>query len=584
MSEENNTRPKTAQNRQSKFRFLNPDEKQTLRKTDDEFNGDNKNITFDSNVDLTVQFESKGYDTQRYNIKKLVNERLYETQVFDISRISEAILETINEIEEKGAESFKDLEVVDDFEFENNENYNRSLNILVSEVERKQYTEHVEIDEETFKEQSQIIKSELEKILRNNSVNDSYDNVGDEVTETENNDDIGSGFGILLAENSRLLEDNVNSEILETPEHRKASEDLLQLISDIYDKDIAEEVVEKSRFMDSTEIKDGIIDTVEQQEINQEINQEEQQYISFDQKDFNDLDDDNFSSVELKLLTDEELGALSEREYLTQKPVVTKKSTNYVNKLSFDEEKRLQASKFFNDKFEQLDDDKENDDINNKMLTYVGIGVIGIIVCAIIFFTARIVINIYESNNVEYEFEQVQVDETAIPVLDGIESDYSATIEIVSNNAISNVKEISNVHFVYDEVSSDLDYFDEFVYADLNNIENNQVVLYGKDDNNHFGSIKYLGDEDFFNTLRVYYTVDGVETEYSVICYYKTNELDENIGKKTTLEGFKQFLENEFAKSEHSNGVAITNESSILTLVTYDTQEQVYHVAYLLSE
>ncbi len=606
MGEENNVRPDARQNKQSKFKFLIPDDKQTLRNAEvvhvDKKNKKNvQNITFDSDVDLTVQFESKGYDTQRYNIKKLVNERLYETQVFDISRISEAIVETINELEEKGVESFQDLEIVDDHEFETNDNYNRSLNILVTEVERKQYTEHVEIDEEAFKEQSQIIKNELERILRNNSLENANENILENFTNELNNSEIvgnevsqgnNAGFNILLSDD--FVENVENREF----ENDDANINLGFGLLDSFEENTqnlaqgeAEYIAEEIQTGFNGLVDEDLVDVSSSEIDNNKLLEDEGDYITFDNEDLDNLNDELiedsiYNNVQLKLLNDDELEALAERSYLTAKSVNTSKSTNFVNKLSIDEEKRLQANKFFNENYEHIDESLENKDIKSKISMYLGVILIGVLVCAIVFFTAKIVLNIYDNNHVEYDFEEngsgVSSGDPTIPVIDGVASDYSAVVEIVSNNSSCEVREITNEDFIYDDVSSSTDYFDEYVYANTKNLDYNYVVLFGKDDNSHFGSIKYLSDEDFFNTLKVNYNVDGNIEEYSTLGYYKTKELDPALLKQLSSKELDEFKSNEFAKSEHSKGITLTSDSSLLTLVTYDTQEDVYHVAHFI--
>ncbi len=622
MGEEKRLEPKTGQSGKSKFRFLIPDEKEVLRKTEK----DTKNLTFDSNVDLTVQFESKGYDTQRYNIKKLVNERLYETQVFDISRISEAIVETINEIEEKGVENFKDLEVVDDYEFENNESYGRSLNILVTEVERKQYTEHVEIDEETFKEQSQIIKNELERILRSNSSesNETYENIADVHDIQEEKVEV-HGFSIFLAEDDIIVNE---TDSFEKSDSYDEEERILEFIPKFENREFENKEFENREFESSNEEVEFLADIPVHEDVSKQGTEQinvgrnndkmpikhlnhvyeevrkpnlsnsveivkesntdvEKHYINFDNDDLDSLKEDDFEKyietdkVELKLLNDDELDALYERSYLTKEPVKTTKSTSHVKSPTFDEEKRKQASKFFNETEEYYEDVHEKEEIKNKALMYIAIGLISILIVVIVFLTVRIGMNIYESKNIgnDLGFEGQSIDST-IPIVEGSTSDYTAIVEIVSNNSSINVKEITNVGFTYNEDSCNKEYFNDFAYANLRNANYNYITLYGKDDNNHFGSIKYLSDEDFFNTLKINYFEGDKVTEYSAIGYYKASSLNRELENTLEPEDFNKYLSNELALSEHSNGIALTSDSSILSLVTYDTQEDLYHVAY----
>ncbi len=657
MGEDNKTEPKTEKGKQSKFRFLIPEEKQMLREPSEEFYVNNKNITFNSNVDLTVQFESRGYDTQRYNIKKLVHERLYETQVFDLSSISQAIVETINEIEEKGVESFKELEVVDDYEFENNENYERSLNILVTEVERKQYTEHVELDEEAFKEQSQIIKNELERILRNNAYHESRENFEEDETSNLNNNLSSTGFNILLAEDERYQEESINDEYFTNDEEivldlignfdkkgndtenvrfpliqeieqveeievidvdNEDNEDLLLLEKQIKTNNVdvnqtrqqnqpikhlnhVYEEVRKPKSNEEVEVETKtVINNSEAKLSNQEIsntandlnaessNIKERHYINFDDE-LESSDEDNIEKyidnyqVELKLLNDDELEALSERSYLTKKSVETSKSTSFANNISLDEEKRIQASKFFSEQEEYVNDTSDTSNIKTKVFMNILIGLMILLIFAILFFGVRIAINIYESKSLDYQFENMGERLIAdTPVVDGVTSDYTAVVEIVSNNAINDVKEVTNEGFTYNTESAVTEYFDDFVYANLRNKDFNYITLYGKDDNNHFGSIKYLGDEDFFNTLKVKYSEGNVVTEYSTIGYYKITELNRHLENAVTQEDFNKYLARDLAMSEHSKGIALTSDSKVLSLTTYDTQDKLYHVAHFI--
>lgn len=427
-----NDKEKNIKHKESKFRFLNPEEKKKLKELNDSIIGKNKNISFDSNVDLSKQFESKGYDTQKYNIKKIVNSRLEQTQIFDNSAIREALKETEEDVKEYLIKA-KDVD-----KFESTESKDNGIIIL-------DINDEIEKSENDTNLEPEIIKLELERIMLNSN-------------------------------------------------------------------------------------------------------------------------DDTFEKSEVK----------PKRLY----------------------SKHEQAKKFFEYDGQVEDDKKEKIDftklkqyfVKNKM--YI---ILGSIILLIVFFIFNILNALTNTNQHVQEqnndiVENVNV-ETVIdkPLEEKKKSEYTASLEITNSNTNSIVLEITNSNFKYVKQNNNTDYFVDFVYANVRNARpykefDRFIAMFGKDSIEHFASLKYLYDEDFFNTIEVRYNYNNETTIYKALAYYSTEKLDDRFYKDMSGIELSEFLGEEVKKSKYILKDYIAVESKIMTLITFDMEQGIYHVLYLIDK
>ncbi len=447
--------------------------------------GDSKNINFDSNIDLSVQFAKRSYDTQRYNIKKLVNERLGDTIVFNTSLVEEKLREMKQSVEVLN-EDFEDImleyELIDDIvENENN------TTMLVTSVEKNEAFDSEGIEEnERLEEQTAVIQRELERILKN-----STQIVINEIEEENNK------------ENAK---------------------------SDSTDKG---EVFKLERTKD----KD--------------------------------------------------------------------------NRLDLDEEKRRRAQEFFRfDDDEIIESKKSNSDFKKKANRFL----FHFLIIALIALIAYIGYSFYvdsvddeklESNvdgelSIEEKPQETEGDvvefvpnndiDTVSPVNSSMSGyyEYEAIVAITSHNTSNPVVAITNDEFVYNKRSNESDYFKDFVYANIKNAtperrNDKLIVVFGKDDSEHFGSLKYLGDIDYFNTIEVNYVTNHTSSTYKALSYYKAKTLDSRLYDILTDVDTVKLIDDELTKSIHlAQDSSITwSDMEVLTLITYDTDNDDYHVLHL---
>ncbi len=475
-------------NKQSKFRFLNPDEKRKLKELNDEILGDSKNIKFESNVDLAIQFAPLSYDTQRYNIKKLVDERMTDTLVFNSSEVREKLAQ--ERLEAKKARKAKKKRVADV----------SKPQMLVTSVERNEVLdeevfESEEIINERLAEQTAIIQRELERILRNSSI----------------------------------TEEKKEKQIKSDVEELEELEEVKQILSI---KDLDVEMPKPS--------KDG-----------------------------NPRFVDEITAIE--------------RKYLDS----IQTSTDESRKRELAEEKRKHAKEFF--------DHNEERDVNASVSVSVSRSKSKIIyrclIAIILLFILYISYKLIEGRNqsTSQNFEEITVSETAAETT--LVSDYQAKVEIIGSNTSNQVIEIVDSNFEYLAGSNNTDDFNNYIYANLKNAQpykdnNNLIVLFGKDDSQHFGNLKYLEDSDYYNSFEVNYTYNGTTTSYNAISYYKTVALDKKMYSAFGDVDFINFITDEIYKSMHKvkSDFVPGRDSEILTLVTFDSEKSIYHVLYLTSQ
>ncbi len=459
-------------NKQSKFRFLNPDEKRKLKELNDEILGDSKNINFESNVDLAIQFAPTSYDTQRYNIKKLVDERLSETLVFNSTEVREKLAQ--EKLEAKKARKVKKKRLIEE----------SKPQMLVTSVERnEEYEEEIieseEIVNERLAEQTAIIQRELERILKNSSP--------------------------------------------KVDKEQEEQEEVKQILS------VKELDIEMPKKM-----KDG---------------------------------NPNFV---------EEITSL-ERKYLDG--IV---SSEAARKLELAEEKKKHTKEFFESK-DDFEEDKNYLKIKKNRSKIIYYALIVLIFLLVVLIAYKFLQNNY--GNTGQDFQEIDTG------VNGEVSNYQGEIEIVGSNASSQIMEITDGDFQYVASSNDSEEFNTYVYGNLKNAKpykatNNLVVLFGKDDSQHFGNLEYLVDRDYYNTFEVKYTYDGETTNYKAISYYKTLVLDNKMYSAFGAVDFINFMNDEIYKSIQPirSDVIIESDSEILTLVTFDSDNKLYHVLHLASE
>ncbi len=477
-------------NNQSKFRFLNPEEKRKLKEIKDEILGDSKNINYDSNVDLAIQFAPTSYDTQRYNIKKLLDQRLTDTLVFNSAEVREKM----------SHENLYDIEELDEYFDEEFEEIPKSK-ILVTSIElsdEESYEE--EIVNERLEEQTEIIQRELERIMRNNA------RVSREEKELEK-----------LREEKEIL-------------------------------NVKELVDENSSSYNSVSQESSIPRFVE------ELSENEKNYLD----------------------------SIQSREEARKRELA--------------EEKRRHAKELFDVEDEVVEENqhKKIGQINNK---YVYYGLIILLISLIVFISFKITAekpsekadDVAGETAVEVEMPTYEVGEIVPPKAEEVISTYIGSVEILGSNNVNEVAEIVNDSFEYVEGSNETEDFDDTIYANLKNAKpykdiNNLIVLFGNDDNEHFGNLKYLEDSDYFDSIEVNYEHEGITTSYSAISYYTTNELDERLYGAFGDVDYINFITNEIYRSIHEvkSDIIIDMDSEILTLVTYDSEAKLYHVLYLM--
>lgn len=454
-------------NIENKFRFLNPEEKRKLKELNKEIFGTNKNITFDSNVDLTVQFEKKGYDTQRYDIKKIINSRLYETQVFEPSKV----LEKLTEIDSNNVE---------------NQDDNFESNVLVTSI-IKNSENNVESLMETPEE---ILDKEVER----------------DIIEQE--------FKRILQDNNTLDEDN----------------------GILYDDEFKDENL--IHFFEEPNIE------------NYEKNHNTNNEIKIDLNRKMNKDDQNKISI------------------------------------------NSQQEKSVNDLYNYGNDIKDYEDKKrNKFLIIVALVLIAIVVVYIYVMvfgenkdnSEERGITV-ENSNFEEELEMGDLTNTIEPM--AYRNDYNAVIEITSSNTSCTALEITNEEFRYNKDSDATTNFDNYVFANVKN-ENNPysyIVLFGKNDPTFFGSLEYLNDEDYFNTISIYYIVNDIVDRYSALSFYTTNFLDErfyeDMKSDINSDEILEFINNEVAKSIYpvKADLEFKADDKFITLITYDEDEKIYYI------
>ncbi len=506
---------KSQLNNQSKFRFLNPEEKKKLKEIKDEILGESKNINFESNVDLAIQFAPRSYDTQRYSIKKLVDERLANTLVFNSSEVRNKV--NVEEVEE-----FEDIEIdfdeLDDFEdieidFDEIEETPKAK-MIVTSVERNvdvddEFYEDGEIVNERLEEQTAIIQRELERILRANSrFNDSEE---------------------------------------------------------------VEKIFKEKQLLNLKELNH--IETKFENESPQEVSTNRSDVPKFV---------DELTTMERRYLEDVQTLEDSRKRELV-------------------EEKKKRARELF----EGNDDDFKDESYfrvrknNHKYIYYL---LVALLIGVIVFIAFQILDSSRSDNDQDFE-SSLEVDESSDeekvdtysvgelvpPETEESISTYIGTVEILNSNNVNEVAEIVNGSFEYVEGSNETEYFDEAVYANLKNAKpykdiNNLIVLFGKDDNDHFGNLKYLEDSDYYNSIEVNYENEGVASTYKAISYYQTEELDKRLYGAFGDIDFINFITDEIYKSIHEvrSDIIIDMDSELLTLVTFDSEEKLYHVLYLM--
>ncbi len=516
MEVEENNKENNQDNRISKFRFLIPEEKNKLREVENSNSGTNKNISFESNVDLTSEFEKKGYDTQRYNIKKIIQSRIDETKIFDENKYQELDERQKNirlkRIQEKLKKNEKepvrrvilseDL-VVDALGENTDENTNDNISSLIF-VEKlgEESDDNQDLDQEANNE---IVIKELEKILKNNSI------------QEQEREDLEEKERAEIRENFVIIKNDDNK-----PEKQKSqlSEQERRLERE------REKKLQAQRFFDENE------------EVVEEVESED----TFKLTEF-------LSKYWAKIL----IGILTILIVIFSMNIITNEIEKRVN------EKRIEAEE------------------NNAQTDEVGLE------------QAEATETELEVSPNGQEVELEVVDKNLEnPIIGNETSGYMATIEIVSANVSSVVLEITNNKFRYVEDNNYTEYFNNYVYANIKNAEPNRdkdkyISLFGKNDNAHFGNLKYLTDPDFFKSISVDYSRNNSTTTYSAISYYQTEVLDERVYGKMSDTELLKFVTDEIAKSQHKVDVDIKNNSKILTLITFDEEINMYNVLHMIN-
>ncbi len=473
-------------NKESKFRFLNPEEKRKLKVINEEILGNSKSINFDANVDLAIQFAPRSYDTQRYNIKKIVDERLNKTLVFNSSVVRE-------KLEREKSEVSEDLEKLDEYydDFENDseddfyeleEKSPRILftSVVKNDVDGEPILENEEIVNERLEEQTAIIQRELQRILRNS-------------LEQELKEEI-------------VLENSTNEA----------------------------QVEEKKVHLNKSEEKEIVYDNPNPKFV-EEISENERQYLR------------NIQSQEEK-------------------------------KLQLAEEKKKHARELFRYEEEHKEDYNEAKTKASRLLFYM---IIIVLLTLIVFVFTRLA-TMGKEQNASKGLDVIS------PITAEKWDDLGWEIQIVSNNTKTTIVEVTNDNFIFGESSNEIEYFNDYVFGNFKNAkpsrENNKlIVVFGKDDNKHFGSLKYLKDIDYFNSIEVNIIEDGIPSGYKAVGYYTSENLNNKLYAKLTDDEIISFVNEELSKSIHGieSIETIDENSEILTLVKFDNKAKIYHVAYL---
>lgn len=424
--------------KQNKYRFLNPEEKRKLKRLNEEILGENKNISFDSNVDLSVQFEKKGYDTQRYDIKKIVNSRLYETQVFNPSKVAERL---------------------DEFEGEKNPD-----DMIVTQIIKNHNEENERKDEILYSEVENIVHKEI-------NVNLSNEDEQDNLILLYKNDDINNF-------------DNRGAKFSYSEENR---EKLNEIFSDLEDLEDEEDIDDEEN-----------------------NNKRKHKYIIV-------------ILICIILITS---------IYISYHSFVKSSNT-----LTLKNENAVEVQNMYN----------------------------------------------YDIEKAKLDFQNLEK-----PLKSDVKSDYNGVVKISNSNSSCTAIEITNDNFRYTDDSNDTDYFNNFVFANTKNNDSgyDYTIIFGKNDPTFFGSLKYLDDVDYFNSISINYEVNDILNTYSGLAYYETDLLNDNFYKMMDNEELVEFIKSELEKSIYPIGKYsdISDQDKILTLITYDEENNLYHVLHTISK